>query len=150
MSDEKRPDPEGVCWDEAWRQRQRADTLEGTCKFLTAKATTQAELILELEHQLRVPFGAADVRALQTWLGVTGSVMTDVSWEKLDDATRRLYVLEVVKLGCEDVSENVDVDTDWRYGHGEIEAACGGETAQMVRREVMERRARILAELAKR
>lgn len=26
--DEKRPYPEGFAWDEAWRQRQRADRLE--------------------------------------------------------------------------------------------------------------------------
>jgi hypothetical protein len=101
MSDEKRPYPDGVCWDEAWRQRQRADTLEVTCQFMAAKSAAQSRLINRLEHQLRAPFGAADVLALQAWLEVTGSVMTDESWGKLDDATRRLYVLEVVKLGCE-------------------------------------------------
>lgn len=33
--------------------------------------------------------------------------------------------------------------TLWRYAHDEIEAACGGETALMVREKVMSRRARI-------
>ena len=28
MSDPNMPYPEGVCWDEAWRQRQRADKLQ--------------------------------------------------------------------------------------------------------------------------
>ncbi len=51
-------------------------------------------------------FGAEDVRRLQDWLGVTGSIMTDESWDKLDDATRRLYVSEVVKVAseCDDTS----------------------------------------------
>lgn len=30
MSEPNRPYPEGVCWDEAWRQRQRADKLQAT------------------------------------------------------------------------------------------------------------------------
>lgn len=37
--------------------------------------------------------------------------------------------------------------TDWRYGHGEIEAACGGEMAQEVRKAVMARRERICGEM---
>lgn len=35
--------------------------------------------------------------------------------------------------------------TDFRYSHDEIEAACGGETALAVRNNVMRRRASILA-----
>jgi hypothetical protein len=101
MSEDNRPYPEGICWDEAWRQRQRADMLQGNYDFLVAKFNTQVELSKELEHRLRAPFGAGDVRVLQSWLGVTGSVMTDESWEKLDDSTRRLYVLEVVKMACQ-------------------------------------------------
>ena len=100
MTEDNRPYPEGICWDEAWRQRQRADMLQGNYDFLVAKFNCQVELSKELEHQLRAPFGAGDVRVLQSWLGVTGSVMTDESWNKLDDKTRRLYVLEVVKMAC--------------------------------------------------
>lgn len=36
--------------------------------------------------------------------------------------------------------------TYFRYSHDEIEAACGGEIALMVREKVMARRDRILAE----
>ena len=31
-------------------------------------------------------------------------------------------------------------DIEWRYDHGEIEAACGGETALFVREKVLNRR----------
>ena len=34
----------------------------------------------------------------------------------------------------------------WRYAHGEIEAACGGKTANMVRERVLMRREKIDAE----
>jgi hypothetical protein len=33
--DPKRPYPEGIAWDEAWRQRQRADTIEDGCDSLS-------------------------------------------------------------------------------------------------------------------
>jgi hypothetical protein len=33
-NDPKRPYPEGIAWDEAWRQRQRADLLEKQLKRL--------------------------------------------------------------------------------------------------------------------
>ncbi len=32
--DPKRPYPEGIAWDEAWRQRQRADSIEDGCESL--------------------------------------------------------------------------------------------------------------------
>jgi hypothetical protein len=35
--------------------------------------------------------------------------------------------------------------TYWRYGHDEIEAACGGEVAMTVRSKVMKRRDEIIA-----
>jgi hypothetical protein len=99
--DPKRPYPEGIAWDEAWRQRQRADILEANFDFLVAQWNTQSDLAKELEYQLRAPFGAADVRVLQSWLGVTGSVMDDESWNKLDDKTRRLYVSDLVTVAAE-------------------------------------------------
>ena len=34
VSDENRPYPEGVCWDEAWRQRKRANKLEAAVLLL--------------------------------------------------------------------------------------------------------------------
>ncbi len=34
MSKENRPYPDGICWDEAWRQRQRADDMETCCESL--------------------------------------------------------------------------------------------------------------------
>ena len=34
MSEDNRPYPEGVCWDEAWRQRQRANKLEAAVLLL--------------------------------------------------------------------------------------------------------------------
>jgi hypothetical protein len=34
MSDDNRPYPDGVPWDEAWRQRQRAESLEAGCDSL--------------------------------------------------------------------------------------------------------------------
>jgi hypothetical protein len=34
VSDENRPYPEGVCWDEAWRQRQRAEKLHAAVVLL--------------------------------------------------------------------------------------------------------------------
>ena len=40
--------------------------------------------------------------------------------------------------------------TDWRYGHDEIEAACGGDTALLVRAQVTMRRVQIDLELASR
>jgi hypothetical protein len=36
--------------------------------------------------------------------------------------------------------------TYWRYGHDEIEAACGGEVAMSIREKVMKRRAAIETE----
>ena len=32
--EENRPYPEGIAWDEAWRQRQRADSIEDGCESL--------------------------------------------------------------------------------------------------------------------
>ena len=40
--------------------------------------------------------------------------------------------------------------TDWRYSHDEIEAACGGDTALLVRAQVTKRRVQIELELASR
>lgn len=58
----------------------------------------RAAAIVRAGQALRPSFGAAEVRALQAWLGVTGSIMTDESWDKLDDKTRLLYVSEMVKI----------------------------------------------------
>jgi hypothetical protein len=68
---------------------------------LEARYEKQVDIVKEMERRLQAPFAAAHVRALQLWLGVTGSIMTDESWDKLNESTRRLYVLEVVKLACE-------------------------------------------------
>jgi hypothetical protein len=68
---------------------------------LESRLEKQLEIAQELERQLKAPFGAAHVRALQIWLGVTGSIMTVESWEKLDDATRRLYVSDLVEIASE-------------------------------------------------
>jgi hypothetical protein len=85
-------------WVDADEAQKEIDRLAGNIEYLSARSIEQAKLIAVLEHNLRAPFGAGDVRRLQAWLGVTGSIMTDESWEKLDDATRRLYVSEVVKV----------------------------------------------------
>lgn len=94
----ERTDGDFVLADEAQKE---VDRLTGNIEYFSARSIEQAKLIAVLEHDLRSPFGAGDVRRLQAWLGVTGSVMTDESWEKLDAATRRLYVSEVVKVASE-------------------------------------------------
>jgi hypothetical protein len=62
MSEQKRPYPDGICWDEAWRQRQRAekallevDRLTGIYDYMVARSSEQTKLIAELERQLRLP-----------------------------------------------------------------------------------------------
>ena len=43
MSEPNRPYPEGICWDEAWRQRQRANKLEAAV-LLLMQELPEAEL----------------------------------------------------------------------------------------------------------
>jgi hypothetical protein len=94
-----------LAWQASQMQANQAqaeiDRLAGNNEYFAARSIEQAKLIAVLEHELRAPFGAGDVRRLQEWLGVTGSVMTDESWDKLDDKTRRLYVSELVAIAAE-------------------------------------------------
>ena len=53
----------------------------------------------------------------------------DCSWTDLAIATAKEYAGELLAANQE-----------WTYGHGEIEAACGGKTALAVRQKVMARR----------
>ena len=48
MSERNRPYPEGICWDEAWRQRERANRLEEACEAVLAsleKLASDGEII---------------------------------------------------------------------------------------------------------
>jgi hypothetical protein len=87
-------------WSEQIAQQIARDCLRWTENgaFLDIQRTAA---IVRAGQALRPQFGAADVRRLQDWLGVTGSVMTDESWDKLDDKTRRLYVSELVAIAAE-------------------------------------------------
>jgi hypothetical protein len=88
-------------WVDADTAQEMIDRLAGNNEYFAARSIEQAKLIAVLEYELRAPFGAGDVRRLQEWLGVTGSIMTDESWDKLDDKTRRLYVSELVAIAEE-------------------------------------------------
>ncbi len=79
----------------------KIERLTSNLEYAAARFETQVAYTKEIENQLRAHFGAAQVRGLQHWLGVTGSVMEDESWEKLDEKTRRLYVLDLVRLAAE-------------------------------------------------
>ena len=57
---------------------------------------------------------------------------------------------ETANVFMEQVKKLQAAMTDWRYGHDEIEAACGGDTAILVRAQVTKRRVQIDLELAKR
>jgi hypothetical protein len=87
-------------WSEQIAQQIARDYMRWTENgaFLDIQRTAA---VIRSVRAMQSPFGAADVRRLQDWLGVTGSVMADESWDKLDDKTRRLYVLEIIKLACE-------------------------------------------------
>ncbi len=50
-----RPYPEGLAWDEAWRQRQRADRLE---EGLTILEETVLKLVKTLEKELQEAGGS--------------------------------------------------------------------------------------------
>lgn len=52
-------------------------------------------LMQQAANIIERPFCAADVRKLQAWLGVTGSIMTDEAWQNLDDKTQRLFVSDI-------------------------------------------------------
>ena len=88
-------------WVDADEAQELIDRLTGNNEYFAARSVEQAKLIAVLEHELRAPFGAGDVRRLQDWLGVTGSVMTDESWSKLDGKTRRLYLSELLAIAVE-------------------------------------------------
>lgn len=55
-----------------------------------------ARRALSGRHDL--PFTAGEVRRLQNWIGVTGSVMSDEVWESMDRATRLLYVTDMTTI----------------------------------------------------
>jgi predicted TIM-barrel fold metal-dependent hydrolase len=87
-------------WSEQIAQQIARDCLQWTENgaFLDIQRTAA---IVRAGQAMRPQFGAADARSLQDWLGVTGSIMTDESWDKLDYATRRLYVSEIVTIASE-------------------------------------------------
>ena len=43
------------------------------------------------------PFGPDDVKRLCDWMGVRGNVVDQAGWNVMDNATRKLYVLSILK-----------------------------------------------------
>lgn len=68
--------------------------------------------------------------------GIVTSLQSQLAREQAQNET----LTQVIERLC---------DTEWRYSHAEIEAACGGEIAQQVRRDVVKRRIKILEALSK-
>jgi hypothetical protein len=91
-------------WSEQIAQKIANDCLRWTKNgaFLDIQRTAA---IVRAGQALQPPFGAVDVRRLQDWLGVTGSILTDESWDKLDDSTRRKYVSDLLWIVSKPTAE---------------------------------------------
>lgn len=53
MTDPDRPYPEGIAWDEAWRQRQRADQAERCAAYLWGFLTGVEHSVEEYHERIR-------------------------------------------------------------------------------------------------